>query len=260
MKILCIGDVCGSCGCNTLRKLLPALKLKHNIDLCIVNGENSHDKNGIVKQTSDDIFVSGADIITTGNHVFRRKEFYEVLDNNDCVIRPANYTEKAHGKGYTVYDMGRVQVGVINLLGFLYVSAPINPFSIVDKIVYDLKSQGVKIIILDFHAEATSEKRAMGFYLDGRVSAMFGTHTHIQTSDAQILPKGTGYITDVGMTGAHQSVLGIAPEIAIAKVKDMLPAPFEFANGESILCGVIFDIDEKTGKCNDVQSICEYLK
>ena len=258
MKILCIGDVCGSNGCEALRKLLPKLKQQHNIDMCIVNGENSYDKNGITKQSAYEIASYGADIITTGNHAFRRKEIYEILDNSDLVIRPANYTQKAHGKGYTIYDMGRIRVGVINLLGFLYVGAPINPFSMVDEIVDDIKSQGVKIIILDFHAEATSEKRALGFYLDGKVSAVFGTHTHIQTADAQVLPKGTGYITDVGMTGAKNSVLGITPEIAIAKVQDMLPVPLEFADGESILGGVIFEIDEKTGKCQKATPVCEY--
>ena len=258
MRILCIGDVCGSNGCDALRTILPKLKRDKNIDLTIVNGENSHDKNGIVLKSCEHIFTSGADIITTGNHVFRRKEFYDVLNTNDYVIRPANYTSKAHGKGVCVYDMGRLSVGVINLLGFLYVGAPINPFLVVDELVQELQNDGVRIIIVDLHAEATSEKRAMGYYLDGRISALFGTHTHVQTSDAQILPKGTGYITDVGMTGAKNSVLGIAPETAIAKMKEMLPAPFEFTGGESILGGVVFDIDEKTGLCTKTETICEY--
>lgn len=258
MKALCIGDVCGTIGCNALRRNLPELKRRYNIDMCIVNGENAHDKNGIIKVNSDDIFASGADVITTGNHVFRRKEFYEVLDSNDYVIRPANYTEKAHGKGCCVYDMGRLRVGVINLLGALYVAAPINPFSVVDKMVDEMRADGIKIIIIDFHAEATSEKRAMGYYLDGRISALFGTHTHVQTADAQILPKGTGYITDIGMTGAKDSVLGMAIEPAISKVKDMLPVQFEYAKGASMINGAVFDIDDKTGICRSVESICVY--
>ncbi len=259
MKILCIGDVCGSSGCDALRKFLPKFKAEHQIDMTIVNGENSYDKNGIVKQTSDHIFDSGADIITTGNHVFRRKDFYDVLDNSDCVIRPANYTKNAHGKGYTICDMGRVRVGVINLLGAIYINAPLNPFSVVDEIIDELKSDGVRVIVVDFHAEATGEKRAMGYYLDGRVSALFGTHTHVQTSDAQILPKGTGYITDVGMTGPRNSVLGMDVDIAITKVKDMLPVPFEFASGKSSVGGIVFEIDEKSGICQNVWSFCENI-
>lgn len=254
MNILTIGDVVGTNGCEFLRKKLPSLKKQYKIDLCIVNGENSAQGNGILPQSADHIFTSGADIITTGNHVLRRFEIYNRLDETDSpVIRPANFYRTAPGKGYYIIDKGFIKIAVINLIGVVYLENNDNPFDCIDKILEEVSDCKIKIV--DFHAEATAEKRAMGFYLDGRVSAIFGTHTHVQTNDAQILPNGTGYITDIGMTGAIQSVLGVTPSLAIEKMKTNLPVRFENPDGDCKMEGCIFEIDNKTGKAISAQTI-----
>ena len=222
MNILAIGDIVGSVGCHFLREKLPTIKKSENIDLVIANGENSADGNGITPVSADYIFSSGVDVITAGNHTFRRKECYERFESDPFLIRPANYpAATTPGKGYTVYDFGRTQAAVINLMGVIYLEPLDDPYIVIDSI---LKKLDTKIIILDFHAEATAEKLAMGYYLDGRISAMFGTHTHVQTADARIFPKGMGYITDVGMTGPYESVLGVKPELAVKKFKESSPS------------------------------------
>lgn len=248
MRILCIGDVVGKSGCEFLRKKLPPLKKVKGIDLTICNGENSSDGNGITPSSADFIFQSGVDIITLGNHTFRRKEFFSYLDETPYIIRPANYPEATTpGVGYCTFDMGRLSVGVVNIMGNSFMENALDcPFKTVDSLIK--KIDDCKIKIVDFHAEATGEKRAMGFYLDGRVSAIFGTHTHVQTSDNEILPNGTGYITDVGMTGPINSVLGVKPEIIISKLKDKLPQRFDYADGECKMNSIIFDVDTTTGK------------
>ena len=245
MKILCIGDVCGENGCEFLRMTLPKFKREHNIDFVIVNGENSYDGKGITPATAQSIFDSGADVITTGNHSFGRFESYDYYDSCENLIRPANYPKTAPGRGYTVIDMLRYKVCVINLLGTLFLEPLDDPFRIIDDILE--KTKDCRIRILDFHAEATAEKRAMAFYLDGKVSAVFGTHTHIPTADETILPKGTGYITDVGMTGVENSVLGVKKENAIEKFRTHMPVRFDCAEGECKMDCVVFDIDTKTG-------------
>ena len=251
MNILAIGDVVASSGCRFLREKLPSLKKAEKIDLVIANGENSADGNGITPTSADYLLCSGVDIITLGNHTFRRKEIYDVLDKSECIVRPANYPKNTTpGKGYTVYDMGRIQVAVINLLGCSYLNPLDDPFSVIDDV---LGKTDTKIVILDFHAEATAEKLAMAYYLDGKVSAVFGTHTHVQTSDERILPKGTGYITDVGMTGPYESVLGIRPDIAVKKFKEKLPVKFETAEGKCRLDCVKFTIDDKSGRTVDIK-------
>ncbi len=255
MNILCIGDVVVSAGCNFLRQKLPVLKKLKAIDMVIVNGENSADGNGITPVSAEHIFDSGADVITGGNHSFRRSEMYPFFDENDRVIRPANFPAGTYGNGYTVIDFGYTKVGVINLLGVVYTEPLDSPFEVADKIVDKLKKDGVKIIIADIHAEATAEKKALGYYLDGRVSAVFGTHTHVQTADEQILPSGTGFISDLGMTGPLNSVLGVKPELAIKKMKDKLPVRFAIAEGECSICGCIFDIDKKSGLCRATERI-----
>ncbi len=255
MRILALGDVVGSVGCNALKHVLPKLKAEKNIDFCVVNGENSADGNGILSQSAELLFSIGADVITGGNHTFRRPEFLPYLDENDFIIRPANYGAGAAGKGSCVFDMGRCKVGVINLLGVVYLDPLANPFETVDNEVQKLKAENCNIILVDFHAEATSEKKALGFYVDGKVSALFGTHTHTQTNDLQIFENGTGYITDLGMCGPKNSVLGIKPEIAIYKLKTNLPSRFENAQGECIINGAIFDVDEKSGKCKAAEIV-----
>lgn len=253
MNILVIGDVVSARGCEFLRSVLPAYKRLKKIDLCIANGENSAVGNGITPSSAQYLFDSGVDFITTGNHVYRRREFYEMLDERDDIIRPANFPDNNPGKGYSVVDMGSVKVGIINLAGMVYMDRCNNPFTVVDEILPKLSDCRIKLV--DFHAEATAEKRAMGFYLDGKVSAVFGTHTHVMTGDATILPGGTAYITDIGMTGPKHSVLGVKPEISIDWLRTGMPARFDTADGECIMNGCIFEIDNKTGKAANVESV-----
>jgi hypothetical protein len=257
MRILCIGDVVGKGGCEFLRSKLPTLKKLKGIDMTICNGENSSDGNGITPASAEYLFTSGVDVITLGNHTFRRKEFYSYLDENEYIIRPANFPEgTTPGKGYCVFDMGRISVAVINLMGNSYMGSSLDcPFRKMDDILKNEAVQSCNVKIVDFHAEATGEKRAMGFYLDGKVSAVFGTHTHVQTADNEILPKGTGYITDVGMTGAIDSVLGVKPEIIISSLRNKLPERFDYENGPCKMDCIIFDVNEKTGLTENTEII-----
>lgn len=254
MNILAVGDVVGTQGCEFLRRKLPAFKKLKQIDFTVVNGENSAAGNGITPFSAQYLFDSGADVITTGNHVFRRREIYDFLDEHFDVIRPANYYPENPGSGFTVIDKGFVKIGVINLAGKSYMDNASNPFICVDSVLRQLED--CRIILVDFHAEATAEKRAMGFYLASRVSAVFGTHTHVMTADAQVLDGGTGYITDLGMTGPKNSVLGVKSDIAIGWLKTGMPARFDTADTPCMLNGCIFEIDEKTGKALSVESVC----
>ena len=247
IKILCVGDVVGTGGCEFLRKKLADFKRENNIDVCIVNGENSAVGNGMLPQSCNSIFTSGADFITGGNHSFKRREIYEYLDSADSVIRPANFGDGVWGKGYGIIDKGAFRVGVINLLGRVWLEGHSDPFETAEKIIDELKKE-TKIIIVDFHAEATAEKKALGYFLDGKVSAVFGTHTHIQTSDAQIMTNGTGYITDLGMTGPEESVLGVKKEIIIEKFRKGFAPMFENADTPCFMQGCVFTIDRDTGK------------
>ena len=254
MKILCIGDVVGKIGCEFLRSKLSGIKRYYGVDLVICNGENSADGNGITPLSAQYLFDSGVDAITLGNHSFRRREVYDLLDESPFIVRPANFPSKTTpGKGIINIDTGRRVITLVNLMGNLGMEEGLeNAFECADRMLSQAES---RIIIVDFHAETTSEKRAMGYYLDGRVSAVFGTHTHVQTSDAQVLPKGTGYITDVGMTGTIHSVLGVKTDIIIQKFKTKLPARFDLADGDCRLEGVLFDVDDNTGKCKNAESL-----
>ncbi len=254
VKILAVGDVVAAAGCEKLREALPRFKKAKEIDAVIANGENSAQGNGMTPFSLEHMFSSGVDIVTGGNHSFKRREVYETLDGSLSVIRPMNYVDECPGKGYTVLDKGFVRIGVVNVLGTAFMESVKNPLDCIDEAICDLEKE-TKIIIVDFHAEATSEKRAFGFYVDGRVSAVFGTHTHVQTSDEQILPKGTGYITDAGMTGPKDSVLGVKPEIIIEKMKTNMPVRFENPDGECVLEGIIFEIDKKSGRCVSVERV-----
>lgn len=254
MNILAIGDIVGSIGCEFLRDKLPALKRLKGIDLVIANGENSADGNGITPASADFLFESGVDVITLGNHSFRRREIYDYLDSKENIIRPANYpAATTPGKGVCIYDMGRTRVAVINLMGLVFMESLLDPFDTLDEIIK--APDFPKISILDFHAEATGEKRALGFYADGRISALFGTHTHVPTADEGILPAGTAYISDVGMTGVINSSLGVKAEIVIEKFRTKLPMRFENAEGECKMDCVLFNIDENTGLANTVERI-----
>ncbi len=253
MRILTVGDVCGSIGCEFLLKTLPKLKADNRIDLCIVNGENSADGNGITPRSADMLYSAGADVITGGNHSMRRREIFDRLDSDSFLLRPENMHTSGSGKGYSEVDLGARRVAVINLTGRIYMPEAEDPFSAADRLVETATKNGIKIIMVDFHAEATSEKKALAYYLDGRVSAVFGTHTHVATADEQILENGTGYISDIGMTGPDNSILGVKPELSIAKIKDNAPVKFELADGKCRLDGCIFEIDNQTGKTVSVE-------
>lgn len=252
-KLLFIGDVVGQAGCDFLRSKLRSIKQNYKIDITVVNGENSAQGNGITPDSADEIINAGADVITTGNHVFRRREIYSVLNSTDYIIRPANYPEgMAVGKGVCVLDMGSYSVAVINLMGTAYMEPLDNPFAKIDDILADIDTPN---IFVDFHAEATSEKKAMGHYLTGRVSGVFGTHTHVQTADEAILGSHTAYITDAGMTGAESSCLGVESDIVISKFRFHTPVKFKEAEGSCFLCGVVVEFDEKSGKAVAIERI-----
>lgn len=255
MNVFCIGDVVGSAGCDFLRSKLHTIKKMYAVDAVIVNGENSADGNGITPASAQQLFEAGADVITTGNHVFRQRSVFPLLDESPFLLRPANYPPSAPGKGYAIVDFGFTAIAVINLMGTVYLDSLASPFDAADQLVAQAKREGARAVFLDFHAEATAEKKALAFYLDGRVSALFGTHTHVQTADAQVLPQGTGFITDVGMTGPEISVLGVKPELSITKMKDKLPVRFQNADGPCILEGCLFTVDPKTGKCLSAEAI-----
>ncbi|MDF1493297.1 TIGR00282 family metallophosphoesterase [Caproiciproducens sp. CPB-2] len=251
MNILAIGDVVGSIGCRFLRQHLPVFKKMKGIDLVIANGENSADGNGLTPVSVQFLYDSGVDVITAGNHSFRRKESYELFDSSEYLIRPANFPSSVPGRGACIVDMGRIQIGVINLMGTIYMESLDSPFDTADRLLADMP----KITLVDFHAEATGEKRSFGYYLDGRVSAVFGTHTHVQTADECVLPQGTGYITDLGMTGPIQSVLGVKPELVIEKMRTKMPVRFALAEGNCKMECALFQVDEKSGKTVSVERI-----
>jgi len=255
MRTLAIGDVCGSIGCKYTARLLPRLRTQYNIDFIIVNGENSADGNGITPESAESLFLAGADVITGGNHSLRRREVHKMLDENPFLLLPDNIPSD-YGSGYCVFDMGRTVAAVINLSGKIYLDTlkAENPFYAADALVERAKKDGATHIFVDFHAEATSEKRALGFYLDGRVTALFGTHTHVPTADLQILPNGTGYITDLGMTGPKNSVLGVENSIIINRLKNGDLTKFSLAEGKCMLCGCVFE-SSADGKVTAVEQI-----
>ncbi|MBR5134793.1 MAG: TIGR00282 family metallophosphoesterase [Clostridia bacterium] len=250
MRILCIGDVVASVGCQKLAERLPAIKRQYHVDVCIVNGENAADGNGLTPTAFRMLMDSGADVVTGGNHSFRRREMYDLYDENPFVLRPANFPSSVPGHGACMVDRGRYQVLVVNLMGLVYMEPLSCPFETLDTVLKQYGSP--RFCVVDFHAEATAEKKALAYYADGRISALFGTHTHVQTADEQILPNGTGFITDVGMTGPANSVLGICPEQSISKMKGKLPVRFTAAPGPVMINGVLFEIDDRNGKTVNV--------
>lgn len=254
MNILVLGDIVSQQGCSFVRQKLPAFKKLKAIDFCIANGENSATGNGITPQSAEYLFSSGIDFITTGNHVYRRKEVYDMLDENEFIIRPCNFPDSNPGKGTALIDMGKNSVGVINIMGTMFMENLENPFHAIDKALKELEGK-TNIILVDFHAETTSEKQALAFYLDGRVSAVFGTHTHVLTADERVLPEGTGYITDIGMCGVKNSVLGVDKDIVIQKFRTGMPCRFDSANGKCMINGCIFTIDDKTGRCMSAERV-----
>lgn len=254
MRILCVGDVVGSVGRRTLQKLLPKLKEEYAIDFVIVNGENASGGLGITPQAVDEMLNAGADCITTGNHIWRYKEIIERLTKDERILRPANYPEETPGSGWAIFRVAGKAICVACILGLVFMEPLGCPFRAIDKILDEVGDK-TNIVVVDFHAEATSEKQAFARYVDGRVSVVFGTHTHVMTADERILPKGTAYITDVGMTGPAESVIGVKPELIIQRFVTKLPVKFEVATGSGILSSVLVDVDDVTGKARSIKRL-----
>lgn len=252
LRILTVGDVVGSAGLSYLGKTLRALKREKHIDFCVVNGENAS-MVGMTPRQADDIFFAGADVITLGNHIWNRREIIPYLEDTAYVLRPANLAPQLPGIGYHTFDTAAGPLTVINLVGRCGMDfGPDNPFLLVEKLVKELDT---RMLLVEIHAEATSEKLAMGYLLDGRASAVYGTHTHVPTADLQILPKGTGFVTDLGMTGPVYSVLGVNPKQSIATFRGDLTTRYEQAPGPCKLEGAIFTIDSESGKTVETERV-----
>lgn len=257
LKILAIGDIVGEAGVEELEKRLPKIKEENNIDFIIVNGENAASGMGINQKNFKGMLKAGANVVTLGNHTWAKKDVFNFI-NDAKILRPANYSKGLPGKGYSIYEAKGRKIAVISLIGRVDMNVlSENPFQVAKKIILKIKDE-VDIIIIDFHAEATAEKIAMGRYLDGYITAMFGTHTHVQTADEKILPKGTGYITDIGMTGPENSVIGMDPEVSIKRFETTLPERYKIASGPCILNGCIFEIDEQSFKTTKITRIYMY--
>lgn len=254
MKILAVGDIVGEGGVKKLKTVLPKLKQEEQIDFIITNGENAAGGMGITERNYKDILSCGTDVVTLGNHTWSKKDIFKFIDEQR-IIRPANYTKGLPGKGYVIFKVKDRNIAVINLIGRVDVNVlSENPFKVANDLVEELKEK-VDIIFIDFHAEATAEKIALGYYLDGKVTAIFGTHTHVQTADGKVLPNGTGYITDIGMTGPEHSVIGMDISASIKRLETTLPEKYRLAEGNCMFNGVIFEIDDKTNKVTKVRII-----
>lgn len=254
-RVLAVGDVVGGPGLERIRRSLRWLKRKTNADFVVVNGENAAVV-GITPDQADQILDAGADVITMGNHTWSKREIVPYMDECSQILRPMNYAPQVPGRGWGIYETKAGDVAVIDLIGRVSMDyGPDNPFTVVEKALKEIKT---KIILVELHAEATSEKLALGYMLDGRVSAVWGTHTHVPTADARVLPKGTGYCTDLGMTGPRESVLGIRPDLSIAKFKGDLPERYRWAEGPTKLEAVLFTIDSTTGKCLKAERVDQW--
>ncbi|GLH63178.1 TIGR00282 family metallophosphoesterase [Parageobacillus sp. G301] len=254
MKFLFIGDVVGSPGRKMIEQYLPKLKEKYKPNIIVINGENAAGGKGITEKIYRTFLEQGAHVVTLGNHAWDQRDIFEFIDDAKSLIRPANFPEGVPGKGIVYVQVEQMEVAVINLQGRTFLPAIDCPFKKADELIEEA-TRRTPMILIDFHAEATSEKQAMGWYLDGRVSAVVGTHTHVQTADARILPKGTAYITDVGMTGPYDGVLGVDREAVLRKFLTSLPVRFEVKEGRSQLNAVLIDVDEKTGRANKIERI-----
>ncbi|MGN0601438.1 MAG: TIGR00282 family metallophosphoesterase [Oscillospiraceae bacterium] len=252
MNLLFIGDVVGENGCEFLEKHIYSIKKEYDIDITVINGENSARGNGITPKSYQQLVSLGADVVTTGNHCFKRKEILNLFDSEEALLRPGNFPAEVPGHGYTIIDMGFTSIAVINLMGTVYMDSLDNPFTCIDKILKEIKTPN---IFIDFHAEATAEKKSLGQYLAGKVTAVIGTHTHVQTSDETILNDHTAYITDAGMTGPELSVLGVKSECAIEKLRLHYPVTFVESENPCFINGVIINFNEKLGKATKIERI-----
>lgn len=253
-NLLFIGDVVGKCGCDFLASHIYELKKKYSIDITVINGENSAQGNGITTYSAELLRNGcGADVITTGNHCYKRRDSLSIYDM-EGILRPANYPEGCVGKGVHIIDMGTFRAAVVNLMGTVYMDALDNPFTVVERLLRRIDTPN---IFVDFHAEATAEKKSMGHFLTGRVTAVLGTHTHVQTADETILDCHTGYITDAGMTGPEESVLGVEVKAAVSRLRFKHPVRFKEAETPCFINGVVVTFDEKYGKCTKIIRLIE---
>ena len=251
MNILAIGDIVGEIGVKKIVKELPKLKEKYDIDFCIINGENSAGGMGITKKIFDSLINAGADVITMGNHTWGKKDIFSFIDDKR-IVRPANYTKGLPGNDYSIVNKNNKRIAVINLIGRTSMGIlSENPFIVANDIYNKLKNQA-DIFVLDFHAEATAEKIAMGYYMDGKYTIVYGTHTHVQTADEQILEKGTAYITDVGMTGPKKSVIGMDVGVSFKRFVTSLPERYKLADSEAMINGCVFKINDETNRTEEI--------
>jgi metallophosphoesterase (TIGR00282 family) len=256
LRILFVSDIVGAAGLDMLRSQIGFLREKYPYDLFIANGENAAEGKGLSSKMAEDLFAMGVDVITSGNHIWNRDNIFKLMEREFPVLRPLNYPEGCPGKGSCIARCGDgTEVGVINLQGrsFMY---PIDcPFACLERELQSMKARGVRSVLVDFHAEATAEKKAFGFFADGRVSAVIGTHTHVQTADEQVLPNGTAYITDAGMTGPQHSVIGLDVDTAIERFRTQIPVHYKIAHGNCQLDGVAIGIRTETGKTDFIKRI-----
>lgn len=259
MKVLFVGDIVGNPGRKAAKEFISGLKRELSIDFCIANCENAAGGSGITYAVAQEMYINGVDAITMGNHTWSKKEIMNFIDSDSRIVRPANYPGELPGKGSAIIYRNNLGIGILNLMGRVYMDSLDCPFRAADRELEYLKSF-VNVIITDMHAEATSEKHAMAWYLDGRVSCVLGTHTHVQTSDERILPCGTGYITDVGMTGPYDGIIGVDREIIINKFLNHIPARFEVAKGNVQFNAVVIEIDDKSGKTESINRIFKILR
>jgi 2',3'-cyclic-nucleotide 2'-phosphodiesterase len=254
MNVLMIGDVFGEPGRKALTTLLPRLRDEHHVDFTVVNVENVAAGFGVTPQIARGILDQGVDVMTSGNHIWDRKEIIEYMGRENLLLRPANYPPGTPGVGHVTVKSGPHRITVVNLMGRVFMSPIDCPFKKADEILAEVGKES-RIILVDMHAEATSESVAMGWHLDGRVSAVVGTHRHVQTADERVLPKGTAYITDLGMTGPIDSVIGVDKELILQRFLTQMPIRFEPAKGPAMLCGVLITIDPESGRASSIQRL-----
>ena len=253
MRILCLGDVVGAPGIRVVGKRLPAFREEHGVDFCIVNGENSVEGSGLNRACFKSLRDAGADVVTTGDHVFKRADILKLFKlHPDEVLRPLNYPAAAAGRGWCRHEVNGIAIGVINAAGRVFMDPSDDPFKAISSAIAALQA---RIVIVDFHAEATSEKRAMGFFLDGKVSAVVGTHTHVPTADEEILPNGTAYVSDLGMSGGYNSVIGRQAKSVIYSMTTRMYSPFGVSDENVKSTGVMIDIDNATGRATAIERV-----
>jgi metallophosphoesterase (TIGR00282 family) len=255
VRILFVADVVGAPGRGALEARLPGIRAELDVDVCVANGENAADGIGITPRLAERLLAAGVDVLTLGNHAFRRTEIGPYLDESDRIVRPANVSSSSPGKGLTVVEIANgTRLGVINVLGSLFLYPAMSLFEIIDGLVDEARAS-TPIVLVDVHAEATSEKVALAYWLDGRVTAVVGTHTHVQTADPRVLPKGTAFITDAGMTGPHDSVIGVEADLAIRRMRTGMPVRFATAQNGVRIEGVLVDCDEATGRARSIEAV-----